>query len=82
MIPIIKVENGRMRVELIEIPPPKPKARITKKDGGVFLNGKLIPFVSPNDIAEGDTDPKAIAKMVLKSIKVAEIKGGDSSWQS
>jgi len=69
----LSVGNGGMSLSL------EPKAAITKRDGGVFLNGTLIPFVSPNDINEGEIDPKAIAKQVLKSIKIAEVKKGDAA---
>ena len=54
---------------------------ITKSNGGVFLNGKLIPFVNPNDIKEGETDPHKIGMQILKAIKVADIKKGDAVWQ-
>ena len=55
---------------------------ITKRDGGVYMNGVLVPFVNPNDIDEGETDPRKIGKMILKAIKLADMKKGDGSWQS
>ena len=55
-------------------------AKITKHDGGVYMNGVLIPFVSPNDINEGESDPRKIAKMVLRSIKIGEMKKNDSTY--
>ena len=58
------------------------KATITKRDGGVFLNGVLIPFVSVNDLPEGEMTARQIGRMLLKSIKTGEIKKGDAAYAS
>ena len=55
-------------------------ATITKKDGGVFLNGVLVPFVSVNDLPEGEATARQIARMMLTSIKRHELKKGDATW--
>ena len=70
----LSVGNGGMSLNL------EPKATITKKDGGVYLNGVLVPFVSPNDLPEGEVTARQIARMMLTSIKRHELKKGDAVW--
>ena len=70
----LHVGNGGMSLNL------EPKAKITKRDGGVYLNGVLVPFVSPNDLPEGEVTARQIARMMLTSIKRHELKKGDAAW--
>lgn len=50
----LSVGNGGMSLTL------EPKAKITKRDGGVFLNGILVPFLSSNDWPEGEATPEQV----------------------
>jgi len=70
----LNVGNGGMSLTL------EPKASITKKDGGVFLNGVLVPFVSVNDIPEGEVTAGQMRRILLTSIKRHELKKGDLIW--
>jgi len=55
-------------------------ATITKKDGGVFLNGVLVPFMSANDWPEGEATPEQVRGLIRRSTKILEFKGGDAIW--
>ena len=57
------------------------KAIITKKDGGVYLNGILVPFLSANDWPEGEASPEQISGLIMRSTKAVETKKGDAIWQ-
>ena len=56
------------------------KATITKRDGGVFLNGVLVPFISVNKLPEGEVTAAQLRRILLTSIKTAELKKGDAAW--
>jgi len=56
------------------------KATITKRDGGVFLNGELIPFINCNDWPEGEATPEQVRGLIRRSTRVLELKGGDAAW--
>ena len=56
------------------------KATITKCDGGVFLNGVLVPFISVNKLPEGEVTAAQLRRILLTSIKTAELKKGDAAW--
>ena len=70
----LSVGNDGMSLKL------EPKARITKRDGGVYLNGKLIPFISVNKLPEREVTAAQLRRILLTSIKTAELKKGDAAW--
>jgi len=70
----LSVGNGGMSLNL------EPKAKITKRDGGVFLNGVLVPFISVNKLPEGEVTAAQLRRILLTSIKTAELKKGDAAW--
>ena len=56
------------------------KATITKCDGGVFLNGVLVPFMSANDWPEGEATPEQVRGLIRRSTRVLELKKGDAAY--
>ena len=55
-------------------------AVITKRDGGVFLNGVLVPFMSANDWPEGEATPEQVRGLIRRSTRVLELKKGDAAY--
>jgi hypothetical protein len=72
---IFDVKNGGISARLLELP------TITKKDGGVFLNNKLVPFRNPNSLDEGVITAEAAKRVVLQATKLTEMKKGDATWR-
>ena len=70
----LHVGNGGMSLKL------EPKARITKRDGGVFLNGVLVPFMSANDWPEGEATPEQVRGLIRRSTRMIESRKGDMSY--
>ncbi len=56
-------------------------ARLMKKDGGVFLNEKQVPFRNPNSLDEGVMTAEAAHRIVLQAIKITALKEGDLTWR-
>ena len=71
----INVGNGGMSVNLVE-----PKPTITKRDGGVFLNGTPVPFANPNDWSEGEATPDQVKRMILRATRMVEMKKEDATY--
>ena len=70
----LHVGNGGMSLTL------EPKARITKRDGGVYLNGVLVPFMSANDWPEGEATPEQVRGLIRRSTRMIESRKGDMSY--
>ena len=70
----LSVGNNSMSLNL------EPKAKITKRDGGVFLNGVLVPFMSANDWPEGEATPEQVRGLIRRSTRVLELKKGDAAY--
>ena len=70
---IFDVSNGGITARLMN--------EVTKKDGGVFLNGKMVPFRNPNSLNEGVITMEAANRIIMKATKMVELKGGDKTWQ-
>jgi hypothetical protein len=70
----LSVGNGGMSLSL------EPKAQITKRDGGVFLNGVLVPFMSANDWTEGEATPEQVKGLIRRSTRMVESRKGDASY--
>jgi hypothetical protein len=70
---IFDVKNGGITARLLELP------TITKRDGGVFLNGKMVPFRNPNSLDEGVITAEAAKRVVLQATKIMEMKKGDAA---
>ena len=71
----LSVGNNGMSLTL------EPKATITKKDGGVFLNGVLVPFMSANDWPEGEATPEQVRGLIRRSTRMIDSRKGDLVWQ-
>ena len=53
---------------------------ITKRDGGVFLNGVLVPFMNANDWPEGEATPEQVKGLIRRSTRMIESRKGDRAY--